>query len=236
MTDVPVPPFADFAAAQLFHRLLLLHVREIKRPGEPVGLHQFLLGQALSWHAPRGGDACADCDPPGHTYACQHAGPQPGGGAACAQCGPPYPCRTLVSVAAVSRFGVPWTPLALTAVLRTAGLLPPFRLENTDEPGRLEIGGDGWADPIETAVRDDTGHWTLTRSERGSSRTVDVGDDAAIVAALLDRARTHAFPYGWRVEPDWAGSIGPGAAAAGEWWEEHAGLRYLENERGSGAL
>lgn len=228
-----MPPFADFAAAQLFHRLLLLHVSETKRPGEPVGLHQFLLGQALGWHAPRGGRACADCEPPGHTYGCQHAGPQPGGGAVCVQCGPPYPCRTLMSVAAVSRFGVPWTPLTLATALRTAGLLPPH---GPDEPGHLELGGDGWVDPIQTAVRDDAGHWTLTHTERGSTRTTDIGDDTALCEALFDRARTHMFPYGWRVEPGWAEAVRPGAAAAGEWWKAHSGLRYLENERERGGL
>lgn len=59
MIEVPVPPFADFAAAQQFHRLVLLHLRELKLPGEPVGLHQFLLAEARP--PGRGGRTTGGC-------------------------------------------------------------------------------------------------------------------------------------------------------------------------------
>jgi hypothetical protein len=66
-----VPPLADVESAQRFHRMLMLHVARLKHRGDPVGLHQFLLGQALSLHLPeREGTAqCSECgqrSPAGH--------------------------------------------------------------------------------------------------------------------------------------------------------------------------
>ena len=234
MVEIPVPPFADFATAQQFHRLLLLYLRELKRPGEPVGLHQFLLAEALWWHAPRGGSACVYCEPPRHSYICYHAGDQPGGGAVCAQCGPPFPCRTLLSVAAVARFPAPWTPVSLVRALRSAGLLQS-RSDAPDKPTYLHWGGDGWTDPSFTAACDPhDGSWLMVRVERSDEETTRFADDAALCDYLLDQARASPYPYGAHVEPSWVAAVQPGAAPARSWWAQHMRLPYLDSQRPSG--
>jgi hypothetical protein len=237
VTDIPAPPFTGLATAQRFHGLLLLYVRELKRPGEPVGLHQFLLGQAVSWHAPRGGAACTYCEPPSHSFACQAAGDQPDGGRACAQCGPPYPCRTVLSVATVSRFPVPWTPVGLVLAMKAVGLLPSVDRHRDDlMTPTLRWGGDGWADPALTATRDQrTGGWIVHSKERSTEHTERLADDAAFCNYLLGRAHVHVFPYAWEVEPSWVSAVRPGVAQARSWWMQHAQLPYLESERSSGS-
>jgi hypothetical protein len=237
VTDIPVPPFADFDAADQFHRLLLLYLRELKQPGDPVALHQFLLGQALYWHAPRGGAACAQCQPPSHTYACQNAGNQPGGGGVCAQCGPPYPCRTLLTAAAVARFPVPWTPVSLARAMKSVGFLSLGDGQTDDPitPTQLRWGGDGWVDPRLTATRDQhTGSWVVRSQERSSTQTERFADDSAFCDHLLDQALAMAFPYAWKVEPSWVLAVQPGVARARSWWSYQVQLPYLENERPSG--
>ena len=87
MDVVPVPPFGDFATAKRFHHLLLLHIARLKQRGDPVGLHQFLLGQAIGLH-----------------------GPGSGGQGECAECRQPGPCRTALLIALLTRLPVPWTP------------------------------------------------------------------------------------------------------------------------------
>jgi hypothetical protein len=233
MIEIPVPPFADLATAKRFHALLLLYLSEMKRPGEPVGLSQFLLAEALSWHAPRGGPACAYCDPPSHSYLCFVAGDQPGGGAECARCGPPFPCRTLMSVAAVSRFPAPWTPLGLAAALKSTGLIQSWG-SALDDDARLHWGGDGWTDPIFTAERDAYGAWVLTRVERSNRECTQLADDGQLCERLFDFARTFPYPYGSHVEPAWLDAVKPGVASVESWWTTH--LSRLEHYRPDGAF
>lgn len=217
-----MPPFADFAAAQRFHRMLLLFMSELSDEGQPVGLHQYLLGQALHWHAPRGGFACRHCVPPGHTYGCQTAGEQPDGGRECAQCGPPYPCRTVLAVATISRFPAPWTPAGLGRIL---GMLP----DDTEDPV-LRWGGDGWIDPRVTAERDPrTGKWVVTSMERSQATVRRFADDAAFCDYLLDHLQAFAFPYAHQVDPEWRDAVRAGNVRAHTWWRRESTMPYLRN-------
>ncbi|MDD4867616.1 MAG: hypothetical protein PHQ28_11020 [Mycobacterium sp.] len=99
MHTLVAPPFANIEDAKDFHFLLMVFLRELKRPGEPVCLYQFLLAQALHRHQP----------------AYRHI--------ACRSCGPTYPCGTVLSVALLSKFPAPWTPWALAQAVNAAGLL-----------------------------------------------------------------------------------------------------------------
>jgi hypothetical protein len=86
VTEIPVTPLADAESAQRFHRMLMLHVARLKYRGDPVGLHQFLLGQALRLHLP-----------------------ERSGAAQCADCGQHFPCRTMLLTALLTRLPVEWT-------------------------------------------------------------------------------------------------------------------------------
>lgn len=188
--EVPLPPFTGLWAAQQFHRLVLVYVVELKQPDEPIGLHQFLLGQALHWHAPRDE-------------------------AACAQCGPPYPCRTVLSVAAVARVPAPWTPIRLVRAMKAAGLLSDDA-RHVDSRTDLHLGGDGWFEPRVTATRDErTGGWELRSVERSTETTVRLIGDGAVCDYLFERARSHAYPYGCAVDPAASAALAPGSLARG---------------------
>lgn len=99
MRTLTAPPFGSLEAAKDFHFLLMVFLRELKRPGEPVGLHQYLLAQALHHHGPK--------------YTSIE----------CRACGGTYPCRTVLTVALLARFPAPWTPQCLAAALNSVGLL-----------------------------------------------------------------------------------------------------------------
>jgi len=86
VTQVPVLPLADAESAMRFHRMLTLHVARLKHRAEPVGLHQFLLGQVLGLHHP-----------------------EREGAAQCADCGQRYPCGTTLLTALLARLPVRWT-------------------------------------------------------------------------------------------------------------------------------
>jgi hypothetical protein len=131
VTAFPELPLADLRSAQQFHRVLMLHVPRLKCRAEPVGFHQFLLGQALSLRAP---DGRRDLE--------------------CAECGQRFPCRTVLPVALLTRLPVPWTPASLGLALSTANLWPS---RGTDhdlvEDGRLEFGDRAQVDPWYQADR-----------------------------------------------------------------------------------
>lgn len=99
MRTLTAPPFGSLEAARDFYFLLMEFLRELKRPGEPVGLHQYLLAQALEHHRPKY-----------RSIECQ-------------ACDTEYPCRTVLSVALLARFPAPWTPHGLVTTLNTVGLL-----------------------------------------------------------------------------------------------------------------
>jgi hypothetical protein len=113
-----VAPLKDAESAHRFHRMLMLHVAMLKHRGNPVGLHQFLLGQALGLHMP-----------------------ERSGAAQCADCGQRFPCRTILLTALLARLPVRWTPVSLGRALSTAKLWPS---QNPDhdviDEGRLEYG------------------------------------------------------------------------------------------------
>jgi hypothetical protein len=98
MRSLTAPPFDTAGAARDFYFLLMVYLRELKRPGEPVGLHQYLLAQALHHH-----DAKYDV-------------PE------CRTCQTAYPCLTVLSVALLARFPAPWTPRGLAATLSAGGV------------------------------------------------------------------------------------------------------------------
>ena len=91
--------FGSLASAKDFDSLLMVFLRELKRPGEPVGPHQYLLAQALEHHGPK--------------YRSIE----------CRACDTEYPCRTVLSVALLARFPAPWTPHGLVTTLNAVGLL-----------------------------------------------------------------------------------------------------------------
>ncbi|WP_344883356.1 hypothetical protein [Allokutzneria multivorans] len=208
MTEIPTPPFADFDSARRFHGLLQLFLREVKTPGEPVSLHAFLLTHALARHAPH---------------------PATGG---CADCGPPYPCATVLTVAALSRFPAPWTPVTLIAAMKAVRLLTPDRVpsRSTTFFGLLD------SDPQISAEKEEhSGAWIIHVVERGQDRPVRLADDDAFVDHLLDMTRTNAFPFGWGIPEGWVPAVRPGVDAAREWWREHEALPYMSTHRDEGA-
>ncbi|MEH1016405.1 hypothetical protein V6U90_25285 [Micromonospora sp. CPCC 206060] len=209
MPEIPVPPFTGHDDARRFHQLLMLHLSQLKRPGEPVGVHQFLLGQVLAPHEPRG-DA----------------------GTSCAECERPYPCRTVLRVALVSRFGADWSPLGLVRLLRDTRIWGA----RFDE---VELGEEGFAwefEPRFTAERRPGGGWVVTSTERGSSRVrAEPADDRAMVEFIADQVRERPFPFGWRVPEEFPAMVADGARAAAGWWSEHGRLPYLSRHDESGS-
>ncbi|MER7416944.1 hypothetical protein ABT346_09195 [Micromonospora peucetia] len=209
MSAIPVPPFAGHDDARRFHQLLMLHLAQLKRPGETVGVHQFLLGQALAPHGPR-----RDPD------------------AACAECERPYPCRTVLRVALVSRFGVGWSPPGLVRLLRDARIWGA-RFDD------VEVGEERFAwehEPRFTAERRIGGGWVVTSTERGSSRVrAEPADDRAMIDFIADQVREHPFPFGWRVPEELPAMVADGARAAAGWWSEHGRKPYLSQHDENGS-
>lgn len=210
---IPVPPFADQGEAQRFLWMLQLFLSELKQPGDPVGLHQFLLAQVLEWHRPD--NTCT-----------------------CFACGAPYPCRTVLGVAVLARFPVPWSPATLVRALRSVGLLPVASDGDGggdgDGDNRLEL--DPYGDPQQWATRTRDGGWILETRERGSVSSRELPDDRSLYDFLADRVRSFPYPYGRGVDASWLPAVRQGAGAAQEWWTGHAALPYLETHRADGAF
>jgi hypothetical protein len=215
VTSLPGLPLTDVASAQLFQRLLMLHVARLKGRGEPVGFHQFVLGQALSLHRPTG---------PGEPR--------------CAECGQPYPCRTVLLVTLLTRLPVPWTPASLGRALSSARLWPT---ENPDHDlvgdGELEYGDHSQADPWYRAERNPrTGRWLVRTYERGGLRaTQHIDDDQQLCEFLIEQTLRLPYPYGWKTDNSLNPDLNAGATRAGTWWSAHRALPYLESRRSDGA-
>jgi hypothetical protein len=65
--------------------------------------------------------------------------PSQRGDGACAECGQPSPHHTVLHVAILARFPVPWTPLTLAGALSTARLWPSIGPEHDlITAGRME--------------------------------------------------------------------------------------------------
>jgi hypothetical protein len=139
-----VPPPADAESAQRFHRMLMLHVARLKHRGDPVGLHQFLLGQALSLHLPARE-----------------------GAAQCADCLQRFPCRTTLLTALLTRLPVPWAPASLGHALSTTKLWPSQSADHdVIQDSRLEYGDRLQVDPWYRAERNlRTGRWLVRTYE-----------------------------------------------------------------------
>ncbi|MEU6075018.1 hypothetical protein [Micromonospora sp. NPDC047074] len=208
MPGIPVPPFAGPDDARRFHLLLLWHLAQLKRPGEPVGVHQLLLGQVLAPHEPRAG-----------------------AGTPCAECERPYPCRTVLRVALVSRFGVDWEPVGVARLLRDT------RVWGARFDG-VELGEDRFAwehDPRFAAERRTDGGWVVTSTERGSTRVrAEPADDRAMVEFMAEQVQEHSFPFGWRVPEEFPAMVADGAHAAARWWAGHGRLPYLSRHDDDG--
>jgi hypothetical protein len=229
---VPVPPFTDFDDAQRFHRLLLLFLRELKKPGEQVGLHAYLLGQAVGWHGPRRPEVCPDCRPGPRRGLCGHGGPKRRPDTvSCGECGLPYPCRTVLAVATVGGFPVPWTPVCLIRAMKAALLLSPDSRPNPSTASFLLLAGDP---EIGAEYEQSSGNWIIHAVERGQDRPERLADDAAFIDKLLEFARSYAFPFGWGIPDGWVEAVRPGVAAARARWNRHETLPYLQCHRGEG--
>lgn len=200
--------------ARLFHRVLMLHVARLKRPGDAVGLHQFLLGQALTLHAPKGP----------HDLLCE-------------ECGRHYPCRTILLLALLTRLPVPWTPASLGRALSAANL-SPSRGTDDDlvEDGRLEYGDRTQVDPWYRAERNPrTGRWLVRTYDRGGLRaTQHMDDDQQLCEFLIEQTLRLAYPYGWKTDKTWNAQLDAGAARALRWWSVRCTLPYLESHRSDG--
>ena len=126
----------------------MLHVARLKYRGDPVGLHQFLLGQALGLHMP-----------------------ERAGAAQCAECGQRFPCRTTLLTALLTRLPVQWTRTSLGRALSTAKLWPSQSADHdVNQDSRLEYRNRLQVDPWYREERNPrTGQWLVRNWERGSS-------------------------------------------------------------------
>jgi len=208
MSGIPVPPFVGQDDARRFHQLLMLHLSQLKRPGEAVGVHQFLLGQVLTPHRP-GRDQQV----------------------ACVECERPYPCATILRVAVVSRFDVGWSPIELFRLL--CGIRSWGERSWISNWRHVEVGEGRFAwesEPRFTAVRRPDGGWVVTASERGSSTVrTEPADDLGMIEFLADHVQEFPFPYGWHVPEEFPAFVSDGARAAARWWSTHRRLPYLSS-------
>lgn len=205
VSEIPVPPFAGYADARRFHSLLQLHLSQLKRPGDPVGVHLLLLGMALHMHVALRDQSMT-----------------------CRECAQPYPCRTLLRVALVSRFGVPWSPHRLAQLLSASDLWSsgPWRDDHRWSPGPW---GDvvsedriAWSDdPRFEAVREPSGGWVVTATERGTTAVrARPADDPAMIEFLADHFGSGPYPGPDHIDPDWPTLVEPGARRAAGWWQD----------------
>jgi hypothetical protein len=210
-----VPPLADVESAQRFHRMLMLHVARLKYRGDPVGLHQFLLGQALGLHMP-----------------------EREGAAQCADCRQRFPCRTTLLTALLTRLPVQWTPASLGRALSTAKLWPSQSPDHdVIQDNRLEYGDRLQVDPWYRAERNPrTGRWLVRNYERGSlQRSQHFDDDQQLCEFLVTQVVLLAFPYSWTTDQSWGELLDAGAVSAQEWWSSYGNLPYLKSYRPEGA-
>ena len=215
VTAIPVPPLADLELAQLFQRLLQLHVARLKHPGDPVGFEQFLLGQALCLHEPVEERELR-----------------------CTECGNHYPCRTVLLIALLTRLPVPWTPTSLARALSVSALWPSReRDRDVVEDGRLEYGDRLQVDPWYRAERNSqTGRWLVRTYERGSVQASQhIDNDQDLCDFLIDQTLRLTYPYGWQTDTTWNAELDIAAARALRWWSAHRSLPYLESHRADGA-
>jgi hypothetical protein len=193
---IPVPPFADNVEARLFLRELSLHLASLDR--DRVTLPTFVMLTVLDGLH-------------GGTYRGRHE-----------DFPLPLPA-SILRIALLSRFPMPWTPPGLHAALEAGD---DWSRSVPSTAGVFERGSD----PRITATRTADGTWTRTHTERGSTRVTHSGlSDEQYVALLLEDERGNPFPYGWRWEdtPD-LDEVLRGAAAARDQWESGPGrLPYL---------
>jgi hypothetical protein len=198
---IPVPPFADVAEARLFLRQLSAHLAALDR--DRVTLPTFILLSPLE----------------GVHNSIRRAHPDR------PDLAPVHLPASVLRIALLSRFPVPWTPQGLHAALAAgddwARAAPSTATEFSEGP-----------DPIITATRSAAGLWTVTHTERGSTHVTHDGlDDAAYVQKLLDDARGHPYPYGWKSD-DLEGLdevMRSGGEARERWESGHGRLPYLTN-------
>jgi hypothetical protein len=230
VVDMLVPPFADFASADRFHRVLMLYLSRLdERPDDPVGFTGFLLGQTLWPHKPerRYGEPRWESESESwHRWARNHSDQPVKERRVCGACHTPYPCRTVLTVALASRFPAPWTPYSLVAAMRLTGLLPSAEGHSH---GWVMLGEDS---PRRIAERTKDGVWTVRAWEKNSEWVEhEAADDAAFCAYLMDQVDRFPYPYGNSVPEDWRALVEPAAEAARRWWTERRRAPYLAEER-----
>lgn len=198
---IPVPPFADVDEARLFLKQLSVHLASLDR--DRVTLPTFVLLTVLEGihrsirRAP--------------THVPDRA--------------PVHLPATVLHIALLSRFPIPWTPQGLHAALAAGDDW------STSVPSTATVFSEGY-DPVITATRSSDGLWTVTHRERGSEHVTHEGlDDAAYVQKLLDDARGHPYPYGWKSDDlEGLDEVVRRAGMVRERWETGAGrLPYLTN-------
>jgi len=195
---IPAPPFADAVEARLFVKQLSLHLAALDR--DRVTLPTFILLTVLNG-IHRSMHRWPNDDSPVHLPA------------------------SILHIALLSRFPIPWTPQGLHAALDAGDDW------SRATPSTATVFEEG-DDPIITAKRSDDGTWDITHSERGTKRVRHAGlTDDEYVQVLLDNERGHPFPYGWKWEDvPGAGEVLRASEAARERWESSPGrLPYLAN-------
>jgi hypothetical protein len=201
--------------ARLFNRLLMLYVAWLKRRGDPVGFHQFLLGQALSLHTP-----------------VDH------GELRCAECAQPYPCRTTLLIALIARLPVPWTPTSLGHELSVTNLWPSQGPDHDlVEEGTLEYGDRAQVEPWYRAERNPrTGRWLVRTYERGSLQaTRHIDEDQDLCDFLIEQALRLIYPYGCKTDSICDAELDAAATRALDWRSARRSRPYLESHRSDGA-
>jgi hypothetical protein len=195
---IPAPPFADAVEARQFLKLLSLHLAALDR--DRVTLQTFILLTVLngihqSMHR------LPNDDSPVHLPA------------------------SILHIALLSRFPIPWTPQSLHSALDAGD---DWSRATPSTATVFEKGHD----PRITATRSAEGTWNITQWERGTTYVNHSGlSDDEYVQVLLDEERGHPFPYGWKWEDvPGADEVLRASQAARERWDSGAGrLPYLTN-------
>ncbi|WP_441248372.1 hypothetical protein [Kitasatospora sp. McL0602] len=214
---VPVPPFGTYEEGRLFHRLLLLFLRDLKEAGAPVSGPQYLLAGVLELHGPASpwADGSQDAQP------------------RCSACRTPFPCRTTLAVAVSAGLPITWaTPVQVGRALRDAGVETP-RTGGEITAAAVRWGTD-WG-----AQRAVDGTWEVGfQQDRGEVELRTLPDDAAMARYLAERGEVglaRPFPYGWVEDRAEVAAVRDAAFDRAADWRERAELPFLAQHREFGA-